>query len=412
MPTAISLFTGVGGLDFGFDAAGFKTLVAVEMDSIACKVLRANTSWPVIEADLTQIDPADILAVAKKRPGEIDILIGGPPCQPFSKSGYWLTGDSRRLADPRADTLAAYLKVLEYSQPKTFLLENVQGLAFKSKDDGLRFLLDGIAEINRRTGSKYTVSGRVLNAADFGVPQVRERFFLVGSRDGEEFNFPKPTHSGTDPASLPYVTAWDAIGDIEHLASREKLELGGKWADLLPSIPEGQNYLWHTPRGGGMPLFGWRTRYWSFLLKLAKDKPSWTIQAQPGSSIGPFHWSNRRLSTQELCRLQTLPEGLLFDCGRSSVQKLIGNAVPSYLAEVLAWEIRRQLLGHEVSPAHSVLQTRVAKQPAKNSAIAVVPKKYRELAASHADHPGTGKGKGAQARQDKKVLEQLVLNYS
>ena len=85
------------------------------------------------------------------------------------------------------------------------------------------------------------------------------------------------------------------------------LTVGGKWADLLPTIPEGQNYLWHTNRGGGSQLFGWRTRYWSFLLKLAKNLPSWTIQAHPGSSIGPFHWRNRKLSVPEMCRLQTFP---------------------------------------------------------------------------------------------------------
>src|SRR5262249_18489369 len=112
----------------------------------------------------------------------------------------------------------------------------------------------------------------------------------------------------------------------------------------LPSIPEGENYLWHTARGGGMPLFGWRTRYWSFLLKLAKDRPAWTIQAQPGPATGPFHWTNRRLSSQELCRLQTFPDGLQFDCGRNDVQRMLGNAVPSLVAEVIAREIRGQLL--------------------------------------------------------------------
>ena len=93
-----------------------------------------------------------------------------------------------------------------------------------------------------------------------------------------------------------------AVSEDEDLAVR------GKWADLLPSIPEGSNYLHHTDRGEGMPLFGWRRRYWTFLLKLAKNRPSWTIQAQPGPAVGPFHWSNRRLSVRELSRLQTFPD--------------------------------------------------------------------------------------------------------
>jgi DNA (cytosine-5)-methyltransferase 1 len=125
----------------------------------------------------------------------------------------------------------------------------------------------------------------------------------------------------------------------------EDLAVKGKWADLLPSIPEGENYLWHTDRGGGMPLFGWRRCYWSFLLKLAKDKPSWTIQAQPGPAIGPFHWANRRLSMRELCRLQTFPDDVVVTGARGSVQRQLGNAVPSLLAEVFARAIRTQLLG-------------------------------------------------------------------
>ena len=128
--------------------------------------------------------------------------------------------------------------------------------------------------------------------------------------------------------------------------------MSGKWADLLPTIPEGLNYLWHTSRGGGVPLFGWRTRYWSFLLKLAKSKPSWTIQAQPGSAIGPFHWKNRKLSARELCRLQTFPDDLSFDTSQNQIQRMIGNAVPSLLAEVLAWEIRTQLLGAAAGGQH------------------------------------------------------------
>jgi DNA (cytosine-5)-methyltransferase 1 len=174
--------------------------------------------------------------------------------------------------------------------------------------------------------------------------------------------------------------------------------MSGKWADLLPSIPEGENYLWHTPRGGGMPLFGWRTRFWSFLLKLAKDRPSWTIQAQPGPATGPFHWSNRRLSAQELCRLQTFPDGLQFDCGRNDVQRMLGNAVPSLVAEVIAREIRSQLLGKPVRKKKLQLlpPRRVPTPPAER--VAKVPAAYRALVGDHAEHPGTGQGNRARVR--------------
>jgi DNA (cytosine-5)-methyltransferase 1 len=297
MLKAISLYTGVGGLDFGFEAAGFRTAVAVEMDSVSCRTIRLNRDWPVLEGDIHSFSSETILRTAGVAAGEADILIGGPPCQPFSKSSYWVKGDAGRLDDPRSDTLTAYLRVLRDARPRAFLLENVQGLAYRGKDEGLQHLLDGISEVNRQAGTRYTVHWKSLNAAWFGVPQIRERVFLVGSRDGAPFEFPTVTHGDRESDDLfeaglePYRTAWDAIGDLSANPNDPSLRMGGKWADLLPSIPEGQNYLWHTRKGGGVPLFGWRTRYWSFLLKLSKRLPSWTIQAQPGSAIGPFHWS-------------------------------------------------------------------------------------------------------------------------
>lgn len=391
--TAISLYTGVGGLDFGFEAAGFETTVAVEMDPACCRTMRLNRpQWGLLEGDIHGIASAAILEKADLEPGEADVLIGGPPCQPFSKSSYWVNGDAGRLDDPRADTLTAYLRVLRDTRPKAFLLENVYGLVFKGKDEGLRHLMEGFEQINRETGTNYVVSWKMLNAAHFGVPQRRERVFLIGSRDGVEFRFPQPTHKEAGETTLfdhrePYRTAWDAIGDLIDQPVEPALTVGGKWADLLPTIPEGKNYLWHTNRGGGSQLFGWRTRYWSFLLKLAKNLPSWTIQAHPGSAIGPFHWSNRKLSVEEMCRLQTFP-ALEFECSRTDAQRMLGNAVPSLLAEVLAREIRRQLLGDQNDSGPLRLIPPVRTPVPKPDPIMELPQRYRALVGSYADHPG------------------------
>jgi len=399
MLKAISLYTGVGGLDFGFEAAGFETAVAVEMDSTACCTIRLNRDWAVLEGDINAISSAEILEAAGLEPGQADVLIGGPPCQPFSKSSYWVNGDTLRLDDPRANTLTAYLRVLRDTQPRAFLLENVYGLAYKDKDEGLRHILDGIDTINRETGNSYSVTWQVLNAADYGVPQNRERVFLVGSRDGSPFQFPEPTHGdlmGRDDLlgclRKPYRTAWDAIGDLPEPDDLSGLLVGGKWGDLLPTIPEGQNYLWHTNRGGGARLFGWRTRYWSFLLKLSKELPSWTVQAQPGSAIGPFHWNNRKLTPQEICRIQTFPDGISFDCGRTEIQRMLGNAVPSLLAEVLARAIGHQLLGRPAKGEPKLLPP--VRQPVpRPTSLAKLPAKYLHMVANHADHPGEGKKK-------------------
>jgi DNA (cytosine-5)-methyltransferase 1 len=401
-PRVISLFTGVGGLDFGLEAAGFETAVALEYDPTACRTIRLNRKWRLIEGDIHTVRSQEILESAGLKVGEADLLVGGPPCQPFSKSGYWKSGDARRLDDPRADTLTAYLRVLRDTKPRAFLLENVPGLAFSGKDDGLSHLLEGIAEVNRQAKTKYRVHWRVLNAADYGVPQTRERVFLVGARDAEPFTFPTATHYPSEHLALSqstYRTAWDALGDLSKDGGYEELAVGGKWGELLPSVPEGQNYLWHTARGGGQPLFGWRTRYWSFLLKLAKDRPAWTIQAQPGPAIGPFHWRNRRLSVHEMCRLQTFPDGLRFNCSRNEAQRLLGNAVPSLLTEVLGREIRGQILQEPSASRKLRLLPPNRGIPPRPEPVGAVPQKYRELIGEHAEHPGEGLGRGAVKRE-------------
>jgi DNA (cytosine-5)-methyltransferase 1 len=404
MRRVISLYTGAGGMDYGFEAAGFETAVALEFDHDCCETLRRNRSWPVIERSIFEVPTPELLATAGLKPGEADLLIGGPPCQPFSKAGYWARGDSARLDDPRADTLAAYLRVVEEALPKAFVLENVEGLAFSGKDEGLKLLLDRIALINKKAKTSYRPTWKVLNAAEYGVPQVRERFFLVAARHGAVLQFPTPMFAqpATEPMLLnvpqppPFRTAWDALGDLPENRS-EGLEARGKWADLLPSIPEGQNYLWHTDRGGGLPLFGWRRRYWTFLLKLAKDRPSWTIQAQPGPAVGPFHWKNRRLSMRELCRLQTFPDDVTIVGTLGSIQKQLGNAVPSLLAEVLGVEIRRQLHKDRIARSPLKLLPPYRGVVPKPERVQQVPPEYRTLIGRHSAHPGTGKGFRARA---------------
>jgi DNA (cytosine-5)-methyltransferase 1 len=396
----ISLFSGAGGLDYGLEAAGFDVAVALELDGDCCRTLRANRPWDVIEKNIFDLEPGELLKTAGLKRKEADLLVGGPPCQPFSKSGYWARGDALRLDDPRANTLSAYLGILREALPRAFLLENVEGLAYAGKDEGMQLLLRSLEAINKATGARYTATPQVVNAADYGVPQLRQRVFLIGSRDGKEFKLPARTHSA-DPADglAAHRTAWEALWDVTP-AAEEHLAIRGKWRGLLPTIPEGENYLFHTERGGGEPLFGWRRRYWSFLLKLAKDRPSWTIQAQPGPAIGPFHWENRRLSMRELCRLQTFPDDIEIVGSRTSVQKQVGNAVPSLLAEVLGREIRTQLLGLAALPRGPQLAVRASAPPIPAPARPLpVPSEYRHHVGTYKPHPGTGKGYGARARQ-------------
>jgi DNA (cytosine-5)-methyltransferase 1 len=397
--TSISLYTGAGGLDIGLERAGFRACLSVEIDGAGQKTLALNRPrWKQAKpGDMHLLSPAAALLQAGLRPRAVTLVAGGPPCQPFSKSGYWLTGDTRRLKDERSKTLDAYLRFIDYAQPRVLLLENVKGLTYEGKDEGLRLLESGLARINRKKGTSYRPTVVHINAADYGVPQLRERVFVIAERSGKSFSLPGPTHGPRSKSGGPYRTAWDAIGDLDINIGPAELRATGAWAELLPSIPEGQNYLWHTPKGGGLPLFGWRTRYWSFLLKLAKNQPAWTIQAQPGPATGPFHWKSRKLSIRELCRLQTFPDDYEIMGTYRDVYRQVGNAVPAALGELLGLEIRRQLLGERVRRVLTLIPDKRGPCPAPERRRPV-PRKYLALRAKHADHPGVGLGPGAQRR--------------
>ncbi len=390
-------------MDFGFEAAGFDVLFANDFDRHSCETLRMNGASHVVEGPIESIASSVIKERLAGR--ELDVLFGGPPCQPFSKSGYWATGDTKRLDDPRAGTLGEYFRLVDELQPRAFLLENVHGISYSGKEEGFEFLLRRIHEINRLRKTNYRPAWAILNAADYGVPQLRIRFFLVAIRDGTPFTFPSPTHQSPEASAsadlfgsvlVPHTTAWDAIGHLQPDAG-ESLAMTGRWAGLLPSIPEGENYLWHTDRRGGLPLFGWRTRYWSFMLKLAKAKPSWTIQAQPGSAIGPFHWRNRRLSWREMAALQTFPDNFRIQSSRVEIQRQIGNAVPSLLAEILANSIH-QLLTREKTAGTLKLAVKPAATTPGPEKLMPVPAEFLNLKGLHKAHPGTGKGRSYQAK--------------
>ncbi|MBI2716756.1 MAG: DNA cytosine methyltransferase [Rhizobiales bacterium] len=367
-------------MDIGLEAAGFRIALAVERDPICCETLRTNHRWPILEEDLADAT-LKILPTAKLHRGDVDMISAGPPCQPFSKSANWSPNGLRRLRDPRAAPMHNLVEIIEVALPKCVLVENVEGF----RRSGLRFLLEAFRRINRASGTRYLPRWRILNAADFGVPQQRRRFFLVAFRDGTTFEFPIATHENR------HVTCWDAIG---HLARKNRIDLApkGRWANLLPSIPEGHNYLWHTNRGGGKRLFGWRTKYWSFLLKLAKCKPAWTIPAQPAQNAGPFHWRNRQLRTAEMLRLQTFPKHIFVAGTRADRQRQIGNAVPALLAEVIGRAILAELRGKAASRGPYKLAILTKRSLPKRERATSPKQEYLHMIGRHEDHPGPGLG--------------------
>jgi DNA (cytosine-5)-methyltransferase 1 len=386
---------------------------AVENDPLAVRTLVENRDWPVIAQDIHAVPSAEILRRGRLQVAEATMLVGGPPCQPFSKSGFWARGDVRRLGDPRASTIEEFLRLLADTKPLVYLLENVPGFGYRTKDEGLRLFRERLYALNREShrspGGRvnYSCHVHVIDASDYGVPQRRTRLFVVGHRDGRPFEVGNATHFDADaktpegrnyPRARLRRRAWDAIAEWED-DDDPALATTGKWAALLPSVPEGENYLYLTQRGGGTPLFGWRRRYWSFLLKLSKAEPSWTITAQPGPATGPFHWRSRRLSARELAAIQTFPAQYHVAGDLRAVQRQLGNAVPSALAEHLGLKVRVDLLDESqaILEARRLIPTRRSHMPSP-IAPSPVPNTYQHLIGEHAPHPGTGRGPRAIVR--------------
>jgi DNA (cytosine-5)-methyltransferase 1 len=343
----ISLFSGCGGLDLGLQRAGFQHVFATDLDPYCAESYTANFPdvpfWTGAAAELTPELIADMSGFAA---GEIALLAGGPPCPPFSKSRFYRKDKPRGLEDEVGqETIEAYLRILEAVKPRAFILENVAGLAYKVHESALEEIF------TRATDAGYEVSHKVINAADYGAPQMRERFFAVGML-GREFEFPLPTHAkspGSDLLSaerLPWRTAGEVLADLdtEENADDTGHFAGGKHHDLLRQVPPGDNYLYFTEkRGHPNPQFKWRSRYWSFLLKLSPDLPSWTIQARRSNNMGPFHWRNRILRVAEVKRLQTFPDDWYLSGTIERQWRQVGNAVPPLLAEALGSAVCAQL---------------------------------------------------------------------
>jgi DNA (cytosine-5)-methyltransferase 1 len=336
----------------GVEQVGYQVLYAVENDPKAVETLNLNRktffrALPNVEPlDITKLDPKRIMRKVGLGKGETDLLVGGPPCVAFSKSGFHLEY-KREGRDPRAQLLDDYLRFLDALRPAAFLMENVFGLAYQNQSAPVfgRFL-------KAIHGLGYSIAFEILNAADYGVPQNRQRLFIIGARDGRELHLPSPTHWGEHErrakprwaeGAKAHVTAGQALRGLKTTPELTE-EVNGRYGHLLPDIPAGENYLFYTAeRGHPRPLFRWRSRYWTFLLKLDPKRPATTIQAQPGPYVGPFHWKNRRLRVPELKRLQGFPDAFIFAGNRRSIQVQVGNSVPPPLARIVADAVKAQL---------------------------------------------------------------------
>lgn len=347
----IDLFAGAGGLSIGASDAGCKVRACVEIDAIACKTLRANASYhgAVLETDVATITGLDVRQAAGLAPGDPLIVVGGAPCQPFSKAAYWVEdGEESRYRRARAAGIVmerpAALTEARADARRT-LVEEFWRLIFESNADGFVFenvpsikhprnrpVLDGFRHAAEAAG--YNVTQVTANAAEYGVAQTRERVFLLGAKRGTP-SAPEASHTlKNEVGRKEAITAGEALVGFDRPQYFEPEELiVGRWAEHLRTVPPGSNYKAHTAWAGHPnPTFEAETRFWNFLLKLSPDRPSWTIAASPGPWTGPFHWTNRRLRTIEMAALQGFPEGYTLIGNRRERVRQIGNAVPPPLA--------------------------------------------------------------------------------
>jgi DNA (cytosine-5)-methyltransferase 1 len=345
----ISVFSGAGGMDLGIADIGGALRVCVEADHHCLDTLAANRVFfpeaELIDRPIEFVRSTEILAAGRLSKGDAALLVGGPPCQPFSKSGYWLKDKRHGINDFRASYLGEYLRVLRDTRPESFIMENVPSLFHAAH----RGMLEWFKWRASRLG--YSVDHRLLQAPQFGVPQSRTRLFVLGLRGKHAPTFPEPTHwwhAADRSAKLqPPETAGRWIAHLDDAKWAEPEEVAqGRWEKALKEIPPGGNYKHLTAWAGHqMPLFVTETKYWSFLLKLSPLRPSWTIQATPGPWTGPFHWTSRRLRVPELAALQTFPRSYTFSGGRRARMRQIGNAVPCRLASAVGAALLAPVLG-------------------------------------------------------------------
>lgn len=319
----IALFAGGGGLHMGFERAGFELIVASDiMAESRATHLRNQHNIPFILGDIRTLSAQDFLdASGGVQP---DIIVGGPPCQGFSTLGDKLSGDPRNVLFNSYANLVADLK------PQYVVIENVKSLVTmyggQFKDNILRtFELLG-----------YHMHWKILDAADYGVPQFRKRVIFFGSRKNATFNFPKPSHG--PQADLPYETTWNAISDLEGKGPEFPNHLPLNHSDIVVDryklIEEGGK----LPPPDELPLRLRRKNFGNTYKRLHRKLPALTMV--PGNNAFPVHPTlNRSLTPREAARLQTFPDSRIFTGDRRTQCILVGNAVPPVMAEALAKEI-------------------------------------------------------------------------
>jgi DNA (cytosine-5)-methyltransferase 1 len=330
----ISIFSGAGGLDIGFKDAGFNIISHLEIETEFCETLKLNSAY----FNNAEIINMDIRKYVPKKEIGCYFIIGGPPCQTFSAAGRRVAG-VQGIDDNKGTLFKEYIRLLNVYKPKGFLFENVYGITGAQSGKAWEIIK------NEFVKAGYSIKYRILNTADYVVPQFRERMIIVGYKDSD-FHFPRPTHGPDSNSKRPYYSARQALINVHFDEDVANLKVNGHHGYLLNDIPPGLNYSFYTEKmGHPTPIFAWRSKFSDYLYKADPDKPVRTIKAQAGQYTGPLHWENRYLTINEFKRLQTFPDFYSIYGNRQRVLHQIGNSVPPHFARILALSILNQVFG-------------------------------------------------------------------
>lgn len=320
-PRVVDVFCGCGGMSSGFKSAGFDIILGIDADTVAAETYAKNfPETKLIVGDIRKVTTEELMSKTGKR--KIHVVVGGPPCQGFSEANW-----RAQPMDKRNELYKEFMRVVSVIKPDFFVMENVRGI-LKAKTKRGKPVIKDIADMGRRLG--YNVNHRLLLAADFGVPQLRQRVFVIGSKGTETaIPFPETTHAKECQKTLDGRTLkkWASVRKIllpkskihEKLFYSEKLIKGFK----------------RRERKNKKHNIGFR---WQFL---APEKPSYTIPARyykdGANALVKYSDSEiRMLATKECARIQSFPDDFLFLGSRKQIYQQIGNAVPPLLSKAIA----------------------------------------------------------------------------
>lgn len=345
MRQVVSLFTGAGGLDLGLEAAGFHTVFASDIDEHSCASLERNkeiasktqkkflTGATIVNKDVNDLTSAEIFEATGFKKGELDLLAGGPPCQAFS-----VFGQRKGREDPRGKLVYQYLRLLGELAPKAFVFENVYGLMTIEGGAIVEELVKKLT--NPCIGVQYDVKVHRVLAADQGVPQMRDRVFIVGSRVGNTVENIPPLFC-KEPSEDSHLFPWRNVG--------QALKGLTKIGDARAHNHVGRKHSQRIIDRYSQMKFGERDHF-TRINRLDPKRPSYTIivGSDAGGGKGHVHpYEGREVTPRESARMQCFPDWFWFSGTSRHPIRQIGNAVPSLLGAVIGQQILSKIFGDE-----------------------------------------------------------------